>query len=72
MWPDPAQTGPGADSSTENTLPTGLSGPAVHVLDRSVNSHGKASSQWPHYMRPIQRHLKKKKPKKKPGGYQNH
>ena len=30
--------------STRNTVTTGLSGPAVHVLDRSIDSHRKASS----------------------------
>ena len=39
-----------AEPSKENTdtaIPTGLSGPAIHVLDRSANSHRKASSPWP-------------------------
>ena len=30
--------------STRNTVTTGLSGPAVHILDRSIDSHRKASS----------------------------
>ena len=40
-------TGPGAESAGQNTgniVPTGLSGPAVHVLDRSTNSHKKTGS----------------------------
>ena len=44
--PDPTDTGPVAKPSRENSgtvISTGLSGPAVHVLDRFVNSHGEAS-----------------------------
>ena len=47
IWSGPAHTGPVAKSTgqnTENIVPTGLSGPAVHVLDRSTNSHRKTSS----------------------------
>ena len=33
--------------STRNAVTTGLSGPAVHVLDRSIDSHRKASSPRP-------------------------
>ena len=50
MWPGPANTRPVADSSTKNAgfnLPTSLSGPAFHVLDRSANSHRKTSSPLP-------------------------
>ena len=43
----------GQDKST--FVATGLSGPAVHVPDRSSNSHRKAGSL---HMRPIQWHLK--------------
>ena len=45
--PGQTDTGPMAKSSRENTdtaLATGLSGPAVHVLDRSINSHRETSS----------------------------
>ena len=54
VWPQvrPGQTdtGPVAKSSRKNTntaVTTGLSGPTVHVLDRSVNSHRKTSSPRP-------------------------
>ena len=43
----PTYSGPVANPSGEDTDPTvtaGLSGPAIHVLDRPVNSHGKAGS----------------------------
>ena len=46
----PTHTGPVAKPSGKNTItsiPTGLSGPGVHVLDRSVNSHRKAGSPRP-------------------------
>ena len=39
-----------ADPATENTgttLPTGLSSPTAHILDRSANSHREASSPRP-------------------------
>ena len=45
--PGQTDTGPVAQPSGENTstfVTTGLSGPAVHVPDRSTNSHGKTSS----------------------------
>ena len=45
--PGQTDTGPVAKSSRENTdtaLATGLSGPAVHVLDRPINSHRETSS----------------------------
>ena len=48
--PGQADTGPVAKSSRKDTstvVTTGLSGPAVHVLDRSVNSHRKTSSPRP-------------------------
>ena len=43
----PTYTGPVAEPSTKNTgtaIPTSLSSPAIHVLDRSANSHRKTSS----------------------------
>ena len=40
--PGPVASSPGQD--TELTVTAGLSGPAVHVLDRPVNSHRKAST----------------------------
>ena len=46
----PTHTGPVAKSSAKNTeasIPTCLSGPGVHILDRSINSHRKASSPRP-------------------------
>ena len=46
----PTHTGPVAKPSgknTETSIPTGLSDPGVHVLDRSVNSHRKAGSPRP-------------------------
>ena len=46
-WAGPTNTGPVAKPSgptTRNTVPTGLSGPAVHVHDRFTHGHGKASS----------------------------
>ena len=48
--PGPTNTGPVAKPSRENTVTvvtTRLSGPAVHVLDRFVNSHREASSPRP-------------------------
>ena len=45
--PGPTYSGPVANPSGEDTDPTftaGLSGPAIHVLDRPVNSHRKAGS----------------------------
>ena len=47
VWSGLNHTGPAAEPSTENTesaIPTGLSGPGIHVLDRFINSHRKASS----------------------------
>ena len=47
IWSGLAHTRPVAKSTGQNTgniVPTGLSGPAVHVLDRFTNSHGKTSS----------------------------
>ena len=41
-YPGPVASSPGQD--TELTVTAGLSGPAVHVLDRPVNSHRKAST----------------------------
>ena len=41
---------PIADPAAKNTvitLPTGLSGPVVHVFDRSANSHRETSSPRP-------------------------
>ena len=46
----PTHTGPVAKPSGKNTespIPTGLSGPGVHVPDRSVNRHRKAGSPRP-------------------------
>ena len=46
----PTNTGPVAKPSRENKntgITTGLSGPAVHVLDRFANSHREASSPRP-------------------------
>ena len=46
----PTHTGPVAEPSRENTetaISSSLSGPAVHVLDRSTNSHRKTSSPRP-------------------------
>ena len=40
----PTDTEPLAEPSGQNTVITGLSGPAVHVSDRFTNSHKKASS----------------------------
>ena len=43
----PTQTGPVADPASKNTdtsIPAGLSSLTIHVLDRSANSHRKASS----------------------------
>ena len=48
--PGQTDTGPVAESSTKDTssfVITGLSGPTVHVPDRSTNSHGKTSSSRP-------------------------
>ena len=48
--PGQTDTGPVAEPSRENTnttFTTGLSGPAVHVLDRSVNGHRETSSPRP-------------------------
>ena len=48
--PGQTDTGPVTKSSRKNTntaFATGLSGPAVHVLDRSVNSHRETSSPRP-------------------------
>ena len=50
MWPGQAHSGPVADPPKENTGPdllTGLSGSAVHVFDRSANSHRETSLPWP-------------------------
>ena len=49
LWLGPAHTGPMAESSSKTTrtsIPTSLSGLAVHVFDGSVNSYRKASSPW--------------------------
>ena len=46
----PTDTGLLAEPSgqdTRNVITTGLSGPAVHVSDRFINSHRKASSPRP-------------------------
>ena len=46
----PAHTGPMAEPSRENTetsIPTGLSGLGIHVFDRFINRHRKASSYGP-------------------------
>ena len=43
----PTHTGPVAEPpsiDTDTVIPTGLSGPAVHVFDRSANSHRETSS----------------------------
>ena len=48
--PGQTDTGPVAKPSRKNSdtaLATGLSGPAVHVLDRSINSHRETSSPRP-------------------------
>ena len=48
--PGPTDTGPVAKSSRKDTstfVTTGLSGPAVHVPDRSADSHRKTSSLRP-------------------------
>ena len=48
--PGPTDTGPVVKSSRKDTstfVTTGLSGPAVHVLDRSADSHRKTSSLRP-------------------------
>ena len=50
VWPGQTDTGPVAKSSRKNTniaVTTGQSGPTVHVLDRSVNSHRETSSPRP-------------------------
>ena len=50
VWSSPAHTGPMAKPSRENTdtaFSTGLSGLAVHVLDRFTNSHRETSSPRP-------------------------
>ena len=50
MWSGPTDTGPVAEPSAENndtSNPTGSSGLAIHVLDRSASSHRKASSPRP-------------------------
>ena len=50
-----------AERPTNNTgtaILTGLSGPAIHIFDRSTNSHRKASSPRPTTYRPIQWHFK--------------
>ena len=47
VWSGPTHNGPMADPQNKNSdivSPTGLSGQAVHVPDRSVNTHRKASS----------------------------
>ena len=46
----PTDTGPVAEPSTKNTgtaIPAGLSGPSIHVLNRSANCHREASSPRP-------------------------
>ena len=50
VWLGQTDTGPVAESSRENTnttFATGLSGLAVHVLDRSINGHRETSSPRP-------------------------
>ena len=50
VWSSPTDTGPVAKPSRENKstfVTTGLSGPAVHVLDRFVNSYRETSSLRP-------------------------
>ena len=50
MWlgPGPHRTGGRpCNKNTGTTFPTGLYGPAVHVLDRSANSHRETSSPFP-------------------------
>ena len=47
VWLGPIRTRPVAEPSrkiTDTTIPTALSGPATHVLDRSANSHREISS----------------------------
>ena len=47
VWSGLTYTGPVAEPSRQNTgtaLPSDLSGPGVHVLDRFINSHGKTGS----------------------------
>ena len=46
----PTYTGPVAEPSTQNigiAIPTGLSGPAIHVFDGSTNCHRETSSPRP-------------------------
>ena len=50
MWLGQTDTEPVAEPSTKDngiSTPTGLSDPAIHVLDRSANSHRKTSSPRP-------------------------
>ena len=47
-----------SEKTFRHIVPTGLSGPAVHVPDWSVDSHRKTSSPRRLHMRPIQWHLK--------------
>ena len=49
-WPGPANTRPVAKPTGQDSrdiVPTGLSGPEVHVLDRFTNSHRETSSPRP-------------------------
>ena len=49
-WPGPVNTGPVAKPTGQDSrdiVPTGLSGPEVHVLDRFTNSHRETSSPRP-------------------------
>ena len=43
---DPRPVAKPSGQNIGDTVPTGLSGPAVHVPDRFTDSHGKASSPW--------------------------
>ena len=50
VWSGPTDSGLVAEPSRENAetaIPTGLPGPAIHVLDRFTNSYRKASSSRP-------------------------
>ena len=50
VWSGQTDTGPVAEPSRENTetaIPTGLPGPAIHVLDRFTHNHREASSPRP-------------------------
>ena len=50
VWSGLTHTGPVAEpsrKSNDNAIPSGLSSPAILVLDRFANSHRKAGSPWP-------------------------